>query len=71
MTEKQYLKWLGNRIMEARETLGLSREALAKKVKLTRMHVYRIEEGKNPTNIIVLRRIAKEFAMSLRDLVDK
>jgi transcriptional regulator with XRE-family HTH domain len=70
MTEKEYLKRLGKRISEKREALGLSREELADRVKLTRMHVYRIEQGENPTNIISLRRIAEELSIPLSTLVN-
>lgn len=69
MTEKKYLKLLGERILEKREALGLSREELAEKVELTRMHIYRIENGENPTTILVLRRIAKTFGISPNELI--
>lgn len=69
MTEKEYLKRLGKHITEKRESAGLSREELGIRVKLTRMHIYRIEEGKSPTNIITLRRISKELGLSVGELV--
>ena len=70
MTEKEYLKQLGERISKGREEKGLSGEALAEKVKLTRMHVYRIEKGRHPTSIIILRRISKELGISLKELIN-
>jgi ribosome-binding protein aMBF1 (putative translation factor) len=70
MTEKEYLKALGKKIMERREKLELSREELAEKIKLSRMHIYRIEDGENKTNILVLRRIAKVFGTSVGELVN-
>jgi transcriptional regulator with XRE-family HTH domain len=70
MTEKEYLKRLGERISETREQSGLSREALAEGVKLSRIHIYRIEKGENPTSIIILRRISKVLGINLNDLVN-
>ncbi|MCD6018802.1 MAG: Helix-turn-helix domain [Bacteroidetes bacterium] len=70
MTEEAYLKRLGDKICKKRESIGLSREEFADKVKLTRMHVYRIENGDNPTTITVLRRIAKVFNMTIGELAD-
>ena len=70
MTEEAYLKKLGDKICKKREAIGLSREEFAEKIKLTRMHIYRIERGENPTTIIVLRRIAKVLNISLGELVD-
>ena len=70
MTEKEYLKKLGKKVLEKREALGLSREELAAKIKLSRMHIYRIEDGENKTNILILRRISKVFEMDLGELVN-
>lgn len=70
MTDEAYLKKLGESICKKREALELSREQFAEKVKIARMHVYRIERGENPTTITVLRRIAKTLNVSLGELVD-
>ncbi len=70
MTEEVYLIKLGEKICKKRESIGLSREEFAEKIKLTRMHIYRIERGENPTTIIVLRRIAKVLDISLAELVN-
>ena len=69
MTESNYLKHLGAKIKKKREDTELSQTELGSKVQLTRMEIYRIEKGKNPTSIIVLRRMAKVFKMKLSDLV--
>jgi transcriptional regulator with XRE-family HTH domain len=69
MTEKEYLKRLGKRITSKREALGLSREVFAQQIKLTRMHLYRIENGNTHTTITVLRRIAIALEMNLGELV--
>jgi DNA-binding XRE family transcriptional regulator len=70
MTDEVYLKKLGDNICKKREAIGLSREQFAEKVKIARMHVYRIERGENPTTVIILRRIAKVLNVSLGDLVE-
>lgn len=70
MTDEVYLKKLGEKIAKKRESLGLSREDLAEKVKISRMHVHRIEHGETHTTITVLRGIAKAFDISIGELVE-
>ena len=69
MTEKEYLKRLGKKISEKREAMGISVIELAKEIELSKVHVYRIEGGENPTSIIVLRRIAKVLETNIGELV--
>lgn len=69
MTEKEYIKRLGEKIQKKREELELSRELLAERAKLTRMHIYRIENAETRATITALRRIAKEFNVPLGELV--
>jgi transcriptional regulator with XRE-family HTH domain len=70
MQEKEYLKLLGKRISEQREKTGLSGEELGEKVKLTRMHIYRIEKGLHSTSITALLRISMALEIELKELVD-
>lgn len=70
MTEKQYLKRLGERVRRLRKESGLTMEQLADKANLTRMHVYRIEKARSEPSLIVLRRIAKILRVKLRDLIE-
>jgi transcriptional regulator with XRE-family HTH domain len=70
MTEEKYLQKLGQKISKKRELLGLSVVDLAQEIGLSRIHVYRIEAGENPTNILVLRRIAKVFEIDLSELIN-
>lgn len=70
MTEKQYLKQLGERVRKLRKASGMTMEQLADKADLTRMHVYRIEKAKSEPSLIVLRRIAKILRVKLGDLVE-
>ena len=70
MTEKKYLKELGKRISEKRKALGTSVPELADRIKLSKVHMYRIENGEHPTNIIILKRIADELKIPLNELVN-
>ncbi len=68
--EHLYLQQLGKRIALRRKELKIKQTSLGEKVKLSRIHIYRIERGLHPTTIIVLKRIAKELGMSISELVD-
>lgn len=70
MTEKQYLKALGKKIIHLRESQGMSVQDLAENVDISRMQLYRIEGGENPTSILILRRISKKLGIELSKLVD-
>ena len=69
MTEKEFLKRLGDRISKKREALSITKTELGVRVELSRMHIFRIEKGEQPTSIIALRRIAEELEIDLSDLV--
>lgn len=60
---------LGVRVREYRELRGLSQEDLGKAAGTTRMSVYRIEEGKIPTNIDMIDRIASALDTSAAELL--
>lgn len=70
MTEKQFLKTIGKKIKHLREAQGVSVQDLAEMVQISRMQLYRIEDGENPTSILILRRISKELGIELSKLVD-
>lgn len=69
MTEKQYLKAVGQKIKTLRETQGISVQDLAQMTEISRMQLYRIEDGENPTSILILRRISKVLGIALPELV--
>lgn len=69
MTEKQYLKVVGQKIKTLRETQGISVQDLAQMTEISRMQLYRIEDGENPTSILILRRISKVLGIALSELV--
>jgi XRE family transcriptional regulator of biofilm formation len=57
-------------VKERREGLGLAREQLAKKAKVTTAYVSMMEAGKrkNPS-LVVLQRLAKTLGVSLTELL--
>ena len=57
-------------LKERREGLGLTREQLARKAKVTTAYVSMMEAGKrkNPS-LAVLQRLAKALGVSLRELL--
>ena len=61
---------IGKMLKERREGLGLTREQLAKKAKVTTAYVSMLEAGKrkNPS-LPVLRRLAKELGVPLTELL--
>lgn len=70
MTDKQFLKKIGKKIHNIRETNGVSVQNLAIKVGISRMELYRIEAGDVNSSINVLRKISKELGIELKELVD-
>lgn len=61
---------IGKTLKERREGLGLTREQLAKKAKVTTAYVSMLEAGKrkNPS-LPVLRRLAKELGVPVTELL--
>jgi transcriptional regulator with XRE-family HTH domain len=61
---------IGKMLKERREGLGLTREQLAKKAKVTTAYVSMLEAGKrkNPS-LPVLRRLAKELGVPVTELL--
>ena len=61
---------MGKMLKERREGLGLTREQLAKKAKVTTAYVSMLEAGKrkNPS-LPVLRRLAKELGVPVTELL--
>lgn len=59
----------GNRIQARREALGLSRQALAEKLGVTRMTVWRLENGKTQVTVPELKQIAKALRVKPAELL--
>lgn len=63
-------KSAGDRLKEAREAKGLSQEALGEMASLTRMTIYRLEQGTESARLSTLRQVADALGLRLVDLVD-
>lgn len=63
------MKSTGNRIQARRLELGLSRATLAKRLKTTRMTVWRIENGKTQVPSDELPRFARALKLQVSELV--
>jgi transcriptional regulator with XRE-family HTH domain len=61
---------LGMKLKRLREKGGLSQEALAKKAKLTREHVNRLEAGRHNPTMGVLQRLAKALGVPVTALLE-
>jgi len=69
MTEKEFYKWLGNRIKELRERTGLKQKEVAEKVKLPAQFLSNVENGKR-LSTYQLDRILEVMGYSQADLVE-
>ena len=62
-------KLLGKKVQKARKKTGLSQEAVAFKVGISRAYMGYIEQGRNAPSLEVLQKIAKILKVKLSDLV--
>jgi transcriptional regulator with XRE-family HTH domain len=67
--EQAYLVALGKTLFTKRKSLRITQEQMAKRVKITRNHIHRIESGESPTSILTLRRIVKELGLDSMDIM--
>jgi transcriptional regulator with XRE-family HTH domain len=63
------VKTPGHRIQARRERIGLSRAALARKLKTSRVRIWRIETGKTPIRVDDLREFARALQVDISELV--
>ena len=61
---------LGKRIKRLRTTQGLSQQALADKVRISREYVNKLEAGHYDPTLGVVRRLAKALKVSISELVE-
>ena len=61
---------LGMKLKRLREGKGLSQDALAKKAKVTREHVNRLEAGRHGPTMAVLQRLAKALGVPVTELLE-
>jgi transcriptional regulator with XRE-family HTH domain len=57
------------KIKATRETRGMSQAALAKKARITREYVNRLEAGRNDPTVGVLQRIARALGVPVTELL--
>ncbi len=57
---------LGRRLKKLRIQNGLTQEALAAEVEISRDHLSNIENGKNPVNIKTLYKLANFFEVDMK-----
>ena len=60
---------MGTKLKKLREARGWSREELARRAKLSRMHVWKIETRRSDPTVGVLVRIAKALRVSVTRLL--
>ncbi len=62
-------KVLGKKVQRLRKKTGLSQEAVAFKVGISRAYMGYIEQGRNAPSLDVLQKVAKVLKVKLSDLV--
>lgn len=65
MTEQNFLQKISKKIVELRESKGLSQEELAAKVGWHRTAISRIESGKTDSSITAYWKVAEALGISL------
>ena len=68
--EKQFLKNLGERIIEIRKQKNLMQIELSSNLNMEDSSLRRIEKGRTNTTILMLKKICKELNISLSYLLD-
>lgn len=67
---KQFLIFLGRKIRQEREKLGVSQERLGEIARVHRTYVGMVERGEKNITIYNLRRFAQALGVQVRDLID-
>lgn len=70
LDDMAFLRTVGRRIRERRESLGWTQEELADRCELHRTFIGSVERGERNTSILNLRRIAKQLRVSLNRLFE-
>jgi transcriptional regulator with XRE-family HTH domain len=63
------LKAMGRRLRRLREARGLTQAALAKRARITREYVVRLEAGRYDPTLSVSARLAKALGVPVTDLL--
>ncbi|MEI7463106.1 MAG: helix-turn-helix transcriptional regulator [Candidatus Taylorbacteria bacterium] len=67
---KQFIIFIGKKIREEREKIGISQEDLGKLAKCHRTYVGMVERGEKNITIFNLRKFATALKLQVKDLVD-
>lgn len=70
MKYERFQQRLASRLLELRQTAGLSQEQLAVRAGITRQHLQRLEAGQNDPKLETVFKLARAFRMSIGELVD-
>tara|TARA_R110001592_G_scaffold293936_1_gene563656 strand:- start:440 stop:664 length:225 start_codon:yes stop_codon:yes gene_type:complete len=70
MKNKEIIVKVGKKVELEREKKGLSREKFADEVGLSRMQVYRIEEGKSNPTLDTLLEICRVLDIKITELLE-
>jgi transcriptional regulator with XRE-family HTH domain len=62
---------VGKRIRAMRQAKGITQDQLADKTGLNRVHLYRLESGKQSMTLRTLKLIADTLGVRVRDLIGK
>jgi transcriptional regulator with XRE-family HTH domain len=69
-SNKQYLIFIGKKVRELRQKMGISQERLGELAGVHRTYVGMIERGEKNITIYNLRRFADALKVKVRDLID-
>lgn len=58
---------LKNKIAEIRKSKGISQKELAKRLKMDRTHLCKVERGNTKPSLMLLERIATSLGVSIKD----
>lgn len=67
---KQFLIFLGRKVREKREKMGVSQERLGELTKFHRTYVGMVERGEKNITIFNIKRFADALGVKVRDLID-
>lgn len=70
MTEKEFYDWLGRRLRELRERVGLKQKELAEKIDLSAQFVSNVENRGQKISAYQLNRILEAMGLSQADLIE-
>ncbi len=61
---------VGRRVKALREQRGLSQTALARRARISKMQLYRVETDRSSPVLRTLERVARALGVKVRDLLD-